>query len=207
VEYLWQPRGSYFYLLREIARLRRARGRPEKYTPVISLYLQPIRSLPPRGIRPFLFGETVARRRAFSHRRPCERAVFRSTLSRRSLAARGKNAGASFTARRSPFIFALRESARVFERRQRDMLMPIGAVKSWATAESRISIKAIEKDTGGWPLSLPPPVAAFVILLFSVQLGPGHGENAARTRIPAADKTGIVLASALDEVESRPNAN
>jgi len=65
--------------------------------------------------------------------------------------------------------------------------MPIGAVKSWATAESRISIKAIEKDAGGWPLPSLPPAPSFAILLFTVQLGPGRGENAPRTRIPAAD--------------------
>jgi len=74
---IYGNRAAPIFICYEKSRLRRARGRPEKYTPVISLYLQPIRSLPLRGIRPFLFGETVAHRRAFSHRRSCARAVSR----------------------------------------------------------------------------------------------------------------------------------
>lgn len=45
----------------EKSRLRRARVKPEKYTPVISLYLRSIRTPPPashrRSIRLFLFGK------------------------------------------------------------------------------------------------------------------------------------------------------
>jgi len=73
---IYGNRAAPIFICYEKSRLRRARGRPEKYTPVISLYLQPIRSLPLRGIRSFLFGETVARRRAFSHRPPCARVRF-----------------------------------------------------------------------------------------------------------------------------------
>jgi len=87
--------------------------------------------------------------------------------------------------------------------------MPIGAVKSWATAESRISIKAIEKDAGGWPPSPPPHAPFFVILLFTVQLGPGRGENALRTYAhtcggrSTTSKTGVILTHARARARAR----
>jgi hypothetical protein len=191
VEYLWQPRGSYFYLLREIALAESSRETRKIYSRYFAL--SPAYPVTPSPRHPALF----IRR----NRRPPSRVFSSSFLracgfpSRSPVPLRpgarwctqGKTP-ARLSPRGGPLLSsALRESARVFERRQRDMLMPIGAVKSWATAESRISIKAIEKDAGGWPLPSLPPAPSFAILLFTVQLGPGRGENAPRTRIPAAD--------------------
>lgn len=106
----------------EKSRLRRARVKPEKYTPVISLYLRSIRtpSPPSRFIRLFLFGKT--RRflcRAFSHDPTCD-FLSRGEKRRRFLYAR----------RKIPFIFASRIRRGAFECRQRNILMPVGTMKA-----------------------------------------------------------------------------
>lgn len=101
---IYGDRAAPIFIWYEKSRLRRARGKPEKYTPVISLYLRPIRtpSLPPplpvSPSGPF-----------YSAHRPLSRVFARPYNVRFHLALRlfsrwvaGKNGGgASFTARRS----------------------------------------------------------------------------------------------------------
>lgn len=150
VEYLWRPRGSYFYLVREIALAESSRETRKIYPRYFALspaypdsFPQPSRL----SIRPFLFSpsSSVA----------CFRTFLRAVSSRSpSLFALGRKEKRQrvFYREKVPFIFAPR-IRRVFERRQRDMLMLVGAMKSWAVAESWISIKAI--------------VVPFAILLFT----------------------------------------
>lgn len=178
---IYGDRAAPIFIWYEKSRLRRARGRPEKYTPVISLYLRPIRSsvapshprhpTPMRSPHPALFIQRASRPPS----RVFVRFYVRFPLSL-SLFSRASSEGkttASFTAEKVPFIFA-RRIRRVFERRQRDMLMPVGAMKSWAM-ESRISIKAIEGPARG-PLlqffclphdflSIPSPFSSLSVTL------------------------------------------
>jgi len=136
VEYLWRPRGSYFYLVREIALAESSRETRKIYPRYFALSPTYPDSFPPPPLHPALFIQLIVLCHVFSHIPTCG---FIS-LSVSFLA--GKNDGASFT-EKVPFIFAPR-ICRVFERRQRDMLMLVGAMKFWAMAEFRISIRAIE---------------------------------------------------------------
>lgn len=77
---IYGDRAAPIFIWYEKSRLRRARGRPEKYTPVISLYLRPIRPSrlspapvhTPRShpIRPFLFSKPGGLRPACFSRVP-----------------------------------------------------------------------------------------------------------------------------------------
>lgn len=109
----------------EKSRLRRARVKPEKYTPVISLYLRSIRTPspppPPVALHPALFIRQTRRSlcRAFSHDPAC------------GFSSRGeKRRCFSYARRKIPFIFASRIRRGAFECRQRNMLMPVGTMKA-----------------------------------------------------------------------------
>lgn len=140
VEYLWRPRGSYFYLVREIALAESSRETRKIYPRYFALSPAYPDSFPPApSLHPALFIQLIVLCRVFSHVPTCDfvsLSVSLLALSRREKRRR------VFHREKVPFIFAPR-IRRVFERRQRDMLMLVGAMKFWAVAESRISIKAI----------------------------------------------------------------
>lgn len=140
VEYLWRPRRLLFLFGTRNRACGELAWNPKNIPPLfrfISSLSGPLLPLAPSG--PFY----SANRNVLSVAR------FRTILHAFSSRAR-KNGGAFLTGRRKiPFIFASRIRRGAFERRQRNMLMPVGTMKSWTAVESRISIKAIEAPMCG----------------------------------------------------------
>lgn len=143
--------GSYFYLVREIALAESSRETRKIYPRYFALSpaYPALPPLPPPypsvlAPHPALF----IRRVSFSLLlRPCPpfsrfsvRALFRALS---LLFGQGQGGKRRRLSTRERSLLSRRGRIRVFERHQRDMLMPVGAMKSWP-AESRISIKAIE---------------------------------------------------------------
>lgn len=110
VEYLWRPRGTYFYLVREIALAESSRETRKIYPRYFALSPAYPDSFP-LPIQPFLFSPSYPLSHVFA--RPYVRFRLRlfSRLDRREKRQR------VFYREKVPFIFALR-IRRVFERRQ-----------------------------------------------------------------------------------------
>lgn len=138
VEYLWRPRGSYFYLVREIALAESSRETRKIYpryfalSPAYPAFLLPFHPSP-RYIRSFLFSESVVLCRALlaACGRPPSRSVCRSPRAPNRREKKTKTR--VFHRARKSLLSSRRGSIEVFERRQRDMLMPVGAMKFWAS--------------------------------------------------------------------------
>lgn len=76
---IYGDRVAPIFIWYEKSRLRRARGKPEKYTPVISLYLRPNRTpslLPPPSLYSVLFIQPIVLCRVLSHFPTCDFASF-----------------------------------------------------------------------------------------------------------------------------------
>lgn len=128
---IYGDRAAPIFICYEKSRLRRARGRPEKYTPVISLYLQPIRShrcsLLPDPSGPFYSANRVPLSSIASPRFrtrflcvcgfPSRSTVPPSLPPSPDIRTQGvhaeKNGGASSIARKVPFYLGARESLNV----------------------------------------------------------------------------------------------
>lgn len=132
VEYLWRPRGSYFYLVREIALAESSRETRKIYPRYFALSPAYPDSFPPSSpvssSGPF-YSAHHPPSRVFA--RPYMCGFVSLSVSLFALGRREKKRQRVFYREKVPFIFALR-ICRVFERRQRDMLMLVGAMKFWA---------------------------------------------------------------------------
>lgn len=130
VEYLWRPRGSYFYLVREIALAESSRETRKIYpryfalSPAYSVSFPP--PFPSSSFHPALFIQPIVLCHVFSHVPMCGFVSLSVSFRVRSHMEKRQHV---FYREKVPFIFAPR-ICRVFERRQRDMLMLVGAMKS-----------------------------------------------------------------------------
>lgn len=135
---IYGDRVAPIFIWYEKSRLRRARGKPEKYTSVISLYLWPIRFPFLPLLSPAFFIQPIVLCHVFSHVPMCG---FVSLFVSFCVRSQGKTA-ARLLPRKGPFYLRAEDlpslwtsSARHANARWRDEIL--------GGAESRISIKAI----------------------------------------------------------------